>query len=219
MLQLHNFQWCSRSLIPSFFLLLFPRQSYSFYSINSYFTVFGNYSNRFKIKTNLGSIWPNPQDRSYRSRRLYRKNLRRYLSEKNVELISVSRNDFVNFKCEAKIISRNYIEGGDILEKIRRADALVHLVGIGSQSAHADYDTINTGLTAHVVNLGKKAGIKKIIFLSGLGVSPHTPLSYFISKYNAEKQIIDSGLDFTIFRPSYIVGKDDLLSQKPKKTD
>ncbi len=145
------------------------------------------------------------------------KNLRRYLSEKNVELISVSRNDFVNFKCEAKIISRNYIEGGDILEKIRRADALVHLVGIGSQSAHADYDTINTGLTAHVVNLGKKAGIKKIIFLSGLGVSPHTPLSYFISKYNAEKQIIDSGLDFTIFRPSYIVGKDDLLSRNLKK--
>ena len=53
--------------------------------------------------------------------------------------------------------------------------------------------------------------------MSGLGVSPNTSLGYFISKYNAEKQIIDSGLDFTIFRPSYIVGKDDLFSKNLKK--
>jgi len=76
---------------------------------------------------------------------------------------------------------------------------------------------INTNLTKHVVNLSKKARIKKIIFLSGLGVSANTSLGYFISKYNAEKQIIDSGLDYTIFRPSYIVGKDDLLSKNLKK--
>ena len=36
------------------------------------------------------------------------KNLRKYLSEKNIELTSISRNDFKNFKCETKIISKNY---------------------------------------------------------------------------------------------------------------
>ena len=143
------------------------------------------------------------------------KNLRKYLSEKNIELISISRNDFKNFKSETKIISKNY-EEKNILKKIQNSDALIHLVGIGKQSISADYDMINTELTKHIVNLSKKARIKKIIFLSGLGVSSNTSLGYFISKYNAEKQIIDSGLDFTIFRPSYIVGKDDLLSKNLK---
>lgn len=144
------------------------------------------------------------------------KNLRKYLSEKNIELISISRNDFKNFKCETKIISKNY-EEKNILKKIQNSDALIHLVGIGKQSVNTDYDIINTELTKHIVNLSKKAKIKKIIFLSGLGVSPDTSLGYFISKYNAEKQIIDSGLDFTVFRPSYIIGKDDLFSKNLKK--
>jgi NADH dehydrogenase len=144
------------------------------------------------------------------------KNLRKYLSEQNIELISISRNDFKSFKCETKIISKNYVEK-NILKKIQNSDALIHLVGIGKQSVVNDYDMINTNLTKHVVNLSKKARIKKIIFLSGLGVSSNTSLGYFISKHNAEKQIIDSGLNFTIFRPSYIVGKDDLLSKNLKK--
>ena len=142
--------------------------------------------------------------------------LNQYLSKENIELISISRKDFKNFNCETKIVSNNYKEK-NLLKKIQNSDALIHLVGIGKQSISADYDMINTELTKHIVNLSKKARIKKIIFLSGLGVSSNTSLGYFISKYNAEKQIIDSGLDFTIFRPSYIVGKDDLLSKNLKK--
>lgn len=144
------------------------------------------------------------------------KNLRKYLSEKNLELISISRNDFKNYNCEIKIISKNY-EEKNLLKKIQNSDALIHLVGIGKQSVNTDYDMINTELTKHIVNLSKKSKVKKIIFLSGLGVSSNTSLGYFISKYNAEKQIINSGLDYTIFRPSYIVGKDDLFSRNLKK--
>ncbi len=144
------------------------------------------------------------------------KNLRKYLSEKDIELVSVSRKDFKNFNSETKIISKNYNENS-LLKKIQNSDVLIHLVGIGKQTVNADYDMINTDLTRHIVNLSKKAKIKKIIFLSGLGVSSNTSLGYFISKYNAEKQIIDSGLDFTIFRPSYVVGKNDLLSKNLKK--
>lgn len=144
------------------------------------------------------------------------KNLRKYLSEKNVDLISISRNNFKDFKCETKIISKNYDEK-NILKKIRNSDAIIHLVGIGKQSINEDYDAINTDLTKHILNLGKKGKIKKIVYLSGLGVSPNTTLGYFISKYNAERLVINSGLDFTIFRPSYIVGKDDLLSKHLKK--
>ena len=90
------------------------------------------------------------------------KNLRKYLSEQNIELISISRNDFKNFKNEIKIISENY-EEKNILKKIKNSDVLIHLVGIGKQSVSSDYDMINTDLTKHVVNLSNKAKIKKII--------------------------------------------------------
>jgi len=143
-------------------------------------------------------------------------NLRKYLSEKNVKLISISRNNFKEFRNEQKIISKNY-DPISIIPKIKNSDALVHLIGIGKQSVKINYETVNVELTNHILNLCKKSKIKKFIFTSGLGVSDKTSLEYFISKYKAEKLITDSGLDYTIFRPSYIVGKNDLLTKYLKK--
>ena len=144
------------------------------------------------------------------------KNLRKYLSENNVNLISISRNDFKTYKNEQKIISKDYKEKF-ILNKIKNSNALIHLVGIGKQSVEIDYEMINVELTKHIVNLAKKAKIKKIVYNSGLGVSSKTSVGYFISKYKAEKIIVNSGLNYTIFRPSYIVGKDDLFTKFLKK--
>ncbi len=144
------------------------------------------------------------------------KNLRKYLSEKNIDLISISRNDFKKFKSESKIISKDYDEK-KLLQLIKNSDALIHLVGIGQQSVNSDYNMINTKFTQHIVNLSKKANIQKIVYLSGLGVSTKTTLGYFISKYNAENFIINSGLDYTIFRPSYIVGTDDMFTKYLKR--
>ena len=56
------------------------------------------------------------------------KNLRKYLSKNNVDLISISRSDFKEYNNELKIISKNYDEK-IILNKIKNSDALIHLVG------------------------------------------------------------------------------------------
>ena len=144
------------------------------------------------------------------------KNVRRYLSDNNIKLISISRNDFKKFKNEIKIITKNYDEK-IISSKLKNSDALIHLVGIGKQTVDNDYDLINTELTKKIINLCKKSKINKIIYASGLGVSPNTSLGYFISKYKAEKLIMNSNLDYTIFRPSYIIGKDDHFTKYLKK--
>jgi NADH dehydrogenase len=144
------------------------------------------------------------------------RNVRKYLSDNNVTLISISRKDFKKFKNETKIITKTYDEK-TILPKIKNSDALIHLVGIGKQTIDNDYNLINTEFTKKIINLCKKSKIKKIIYISGLGVSKNTTLGYFISKYRAERQIIDSNLDYTIFRPSYIIGKNDLLTKYLKK--
>ncbi len=144
------------------------------------------------------------------------KNLRKHLSDNNIKLISISRHDFNKVKNETKFITKNYDEKV-IFSKLKNSDALIHLVGIGKQTIDNDYNQIHIEFTKKIVNLCKKSKIKKIIYLSGLGVSKNTSLGYFISKYKAEKLIIDSKLDYTIFRPSYIVGKDDYLTKYLKK--
>ena len=144
------------------------------------------------------------------------RNLRKYLSENGINLISISRNNFKQFKNESKIISKNY-DQKNILPQIQNSAAIIHLVGIGNQSTKTDFNMVNVEFTKHILNLSKKAKIKKFIYLSGLGVSKNTTLGYFISKYNAEKLILDSKLDYTILRPSYIVGKDDLFTKYLKK--
>lgn len=144
------------------------------------------------------------------------KNIRKFLSQNNFNLISISRKNFTKFKNETKIVSINYDEK-DILPTIKNSRGLIHLVGIGKQSTKNDFNSINLGFTKKIINLCKKGNIEKIIFNSGLGVSKNTSLGYFISKYHAEQEIIKSGLNYTIFRPSYIVGKDDLLTIYLKK--
>ncbi|AJM91358.1 MULTISPECIES: NAD(P)H-binding protein [Nitrosopumilus] len=140
------------------------------------------------------------------------KNLRKYLSEKNIHLISISRKNFKSFKNETKIISKNY-DPKSLLSNIKNSDALIHLIGIGKQSTKIDYESINFQLTQKIINLSKKANIKKFVYVSGLGVSSDTSIGYFLSKFKAEKSIIDSKINYTIFRPSYIVGKDDLFTK------
>ena len=144
------------------------------------------------------------------------RNVRKLLSENDIILHSISRRNFKGFRNEEKIITNNY-DPVEILPKIGRPDVLLHLVGIGSQSAKTDFNSVNFLLTKRIVKLCKLAGIKKIVYLSGLGVSKYNTLEYFLSKYRAEDEITKSGLDYTIFRPSYIVGRDDLLTRYLKR--
>ena len=140
------------------------------------------------------------------------KNVRNYLHNKRIELIGIARKNFQNYKSEIKLISSEFNEQ-NLLSKLKTCNALIHLIGSGRQSSYADYESVNVEITTKIVELCKKAKIKKIVYLSGLGVSKDSTLGYFISKFKAEQQIIKSGLDYTILRSSYIIGNGDPLTK------
>ena len=143
------------------------------------------------------------------------RNLRRFLNEKKIATICIARRNFRNYKSETKIISTEFSHIP--ISKLKNSNSLIHLIGIGKETPENSYQSTNIELTKKIIRLCKKAKIKKIIYNSGLGVSKKTTSSYFISKLKAERLIVNSGLDYTIFRPSYILGTDDLLSQNLKK--
>ena len=144
------------------------------------------------------------------------KNLRSFLHKKKIKVLGVSRKNFRKHASEAKIISTNLLEP-KLQTKLKNYDALVHLIGTGRRSPKSMFEEINLILTKNVIKACKNAGIKKIIFISGLGVSRSNKSDYFISKYKAEQEIINSGLDYTIFRASYIIGKTDYLTETLSK--
>lgn len=144
------------------------------------------------------------------------KNLRRFLLSQGFQVVGISRKNYPSSKLETKIISEVYDEK-KILSVVRNSNCIIHLAGIGKETVTDDFKKTNLDLTKKIIHIAKKAKIRKIIYLSGLGVSDKTTISYFISKYLAEKQIINSGLAYTIFRPSYIIGKDDYLTKNLRK--
>ena len=144
------------------------------------------------------------------------KNVRKFLYKNKVRVLGISRKNFGKYSTETKAQSKNLLEQR-LQKKLKNYDALVHLIGIGVESSGSTFEEINVNLTKNTIKLCKKSGIKKIIYISGLGVSKNNTSNYSISKYKAEQEIINSGLDYTIFRASYIIGKTDHLTKSLSK--
>ena len=144
------------------------------------------------------------------------KNVRKFLYKNKVRVLGISRKNFGKYSTETKAQSKNLLEQR-LQKKLKNYDVLVHLIGIGVESSGSTFEEINVNLTKNTIKLCKKSGIKKIIYISGLGVSKNNTSNYFISKYKAEQEIINSGLDYTIFRALYIIGKTDHLTKSLSK--
>jgi NADH dehydrogenase len=104
---------------------------------------------------------------------------------------------------------------GDVtdLESIRRAvrdiDVVVHLVAI-RQGKPELFERIVVGGTRNVLTAAKEARVRRFILMSALGVSERTKnlVPYYQSKWTNEQDTKTSGLEYVIFRPSFIFGRD-----------
>ena len=92
------------------------------------------------------------------------------------------------------------------------ADALVHLVAILHGSA-AEFDRVHVQLPRQLAAACAAAGVKQVVHVSALGVSPQAPSHYLRSKAAGEAvwQLAAQlhGLDITLLRPSVIFGAED----------
>jgi NADH dehydrogenase len=89
--------------------------------------------------------------------------------------------------------------------------AVVHLAQIGAERGGDRYQAVNVQGTREVIAAARQAGAARIVFLSGLGVGhyglhPRCTNPYFASKLAAELELLRSGLELAIFRPSYVLG-------------
>ncbi len=94
-------------------------------------------------------------------------------------------------------------------------DTVIHLVGIIREFPRdgISFEKLHHRATANIVSAAKEAGVKRIIFMSANGANENGVTKYQTTKKAAEQEVIDSGIDWTIFRPSVIFGDSDGLME------
>jgi len=106
---------------------------------------------------------------------------------------------------------------GDIRdqEKLREVfieeapEIIIHLAAVIKSPHKEDYIKINVHGTENLVNLAENFGVKKFIFLSTDYVLYNLHDLYGESKRRCEEIIQSSSLNFTIFRPTPVLGPGD----------
>lgn len=71
------------------------------------------------------------------------------------------------------------------------------------------YEKVDAEGTENIVAAAKKCGIPRILYVSGAGTSEGKTEPWFRAKLRAEASVKKSGMKYTIFRPSWIYGKED----------
>lgn len=72
------------------------------------------------------------------------------------------------------------------------------------------FERIDLGGTKNLVDAAKTAGVARFIGLSGVGAGEHAEFHWLRYKWQEEQHILASGLDSTIFRPSWVYGPGDV---------
>jgi len=88
-------------------------------------------------------------------------------------------------------------------------DAVVHLVGIISQVGRTTFEQVHVGGTRHMLAAARAEGVARFVHMSALGTRPGAMSLYHQTKWAAEQEVRNSGLQWTIFRPSLIYGPAD----------
>lgn len=97
---------------------------------------------------------------------------------------------------------------GDItdLDTVRSAtkgvDHVIDVIGMRGETKTHTHEMVEHGGIKNIIQAGKEHGVKHILYTSVLGVAPGAPARTLAAKWNAEQTLINSGIPYTIFRPS-----------------
>lgn len=110
--------------------------------------------------------------------------------------------------------SLNWVQGSlsDLpsLERlITGSSAVVHIAGLTSTPDPDEFERANVTGTANVMAAMKRAGVKRLVFVSSLAARKPDLSAYGASKDKAEQLVEASGLDWTIVRPPAVYGPRD----------
>ena len=108
------------------------------------------------------------------------------------------------------VIDANVHDAVELAELTRGMDAVINLVGV-LQDARGErgFEQAHVELARKVIAACQANGVRRYVHMSALGADVNGPSQYQRTKGVAEALVRASNLDWTIFRPSVIFGRDD----------
>ncbi len=92
--------------------------------------------------------------------------------------------------------------------------AAIHLVGIIRQKGSNTFQKVHVEGTRNVVEACRQAGVRRFIHMSADQADPASHLPYARTKGLAEEVVQKSDLEWTIFRPTLIIGRNGEFLQQ-----
>ena len=100
-------------------------------------------------------------------------------------------------------------EVDEIAEAIEAADAVVFAAGAGPGSGEARKETMDQGGAVKLIEAAKATGIDRYVMVSAIGADPDAEgegfAAYLRAKGQADAALRESGLAFTIVRPTHLI--------------
>lgn len=105
---------------------------------------------------------------------------------------------------------------GDLLdpasyrETLRGSQVVLHMAALTGKAGKRDHLAVNLAATETLLEECRQAGVERFVFVSTIAVKYPNVASYpyALAKQRAEQAVRDSGLAYTIVRPTIIVGRD-----------
>jgi NADH dehydrogenase len=108
-------------------------------------------------------------------------------------------------------VSGDVTDYDSIESAVEGHDAVVNLVALSPlfepDGGNRMHDRIHRGGTENLVRAAEAGGVDGFVQLSALGADPNGDTAYIRAKGEAEAIVRESGLDWTVFRPSVVFGE------------
>jgi uncharacterized protein YbjT (DUF2867 family) len=109
----------------------------------------------------------------------------------------------------AELVTGDVTDPASLRPAVVGCTHVVHLVSILTGSP-ADFERVMTQGTKDLLIAASDAGVERFVLMSALGTTEVTKdtVPYFAAKWAMEQDTARSGLEYTIFRPGFVFGRD-----------
>lgn len=108
---------------------------------------------------------------------------------------------------ECEVVTGDLNDSDAVMRLVRSVDAMIYNVGILREfpSRGITFNRLQYEAPKHVIDAALQAGVSNFLLMSANGIRPDGT-TYQRSKYSADSYLAQSGMDYSIFRPSVVFG-------------
>jgi len=87
-------------------------------------------------------------------------------------------------------------------EAVKGIETVLSVMGVRKDTEEMTHDKLEHEGTQNLISASKESGVSHIMYISSMGVKKNVPVKRLKTKWDAEQMLVNSGIGYTIFRPS-----------------